>query len=141
MSRYLLDTHVFLWMHAAPDRLGAAAGIIEDESNELLLSAASSWEIAVKWALGKLPLPEPPDTYVPSKMALGSTGGLPLTHAHALGVSRLPTHHSDPFDRMLLSQAVAEKLTLITADVAMRRYEGIDLLMIDERRPRSGKNA
>ena len=129
MSRYLLDTHVFLWMHASPDRLGSARQLIEDGSNELPVSASSSWEIAIEWSLGKLPLPEPPVHFGPSRMALAATGGLPITHAHALQVADLRKHHSDPFDRLLIAQAVGEHLTLLTADDAMRPYD-IDLVWV-----------
>ena len=123
MSRYLVDTHVFLWMHASPDRLGAARDVIEDEWNELLLSAASAWEITIKWTLGKLTLPAPPDRYVPERLNAAATVGLPVTLTHALAVGRLPRHHSDPFDRLLVAQARTEGIPLITADEALRPYD------------------
>lgn len=129
MSRYLLDTHVFLWMHASPERLGSARQLIEDEGNELLLSAASSWEIAIKWSIGKLPLPEPPEYFVPSRMSVAATTGLPVTHAHALAVAELPKHHNDPFNRILVAQVAGERLTLLTADEAMRPY-GVDVVWV-----------
>ena len=92
-----------------------------------MLSAASSWEIAIKYALGKLPLPAPPPEYVPSRMQASGTGALPITHAHALHVASLPTHHRDPFDRLLVAQAQVESLPLLTADPQLGRYD-IELL-------------
>lgn len=110
-------------MVAASDRLGPdARAILEDPGNELLLSAASSWEIAIKHALGKLPLSEPPDWYVPSRMA--ATGVIPLRieHPHALAEAKLPRHHRDPFDRLLIAQAYLEGIPLMTSDAAFAEY-------------------
>ena len=107
---------------ATGSRVGARA-LIEDERNELLLSAASSWEIALKWSIGKLDLPERPDRYVPARLAASATSGLAVSHAHALAVADLPRHHADPFDRLLVAQARAEGLTLITADRALGPYD------------------
>jgi len=122
--RLLLDTHCFLWMQAAPGKFSRSArAIVEDTDNELLLSAASSWEIAVKFALGKLPLPMPPDEYVPARMASSGTLGLPVEHAHALQVARLPPHHRDPFDRLLVAQAMVEGLPILTADPQLGAYD------------------
>lgn len=126
--RVLLDTHCFLWMQAAPSKLSAAAlAIVENADNELLLSAASSWEIAVKYALGKLPLPLPPLEYVPSRMAMTGVVGLPVEHAHALQVSVLPAHHRDPFDRLLVAQSIVERIPILTADPQLAAYE-VELL-------------
>src|SRR3954471_11605866 len=98
--RLLLDTQCWLWMQAAPERFGSeTTKLLLDRRTELFLSAASSWEIAIKYALGKLPLPEPPATYVPSRMRSSGVQGLSIEHAHALHVERLPAHHRDPFDR------------------------------------------
>lgn len=121
--KVLLDTHVFLWMQGAPDRLSAAAAaFLENEDNELLLSAASAWEIAIKHSLGRLELPESPERYVPDRMRAGSVEGLNVTHAHALASGSLPPHHRDPFDRMLIAQALSERLPIMTADQAIRQY-------------------
>lgn len=119
----LLDTQVWLWMQVAPDRLGKARGLTEDATNRLFLSAASSWEIAIKFALGKLPLPEPPDVYVPSRMQISGVEALPIQHSHALRVSSLPVHHRDPFDRLLVAQAQLEDLALVTADPVFDDYD------------------
>ena len=89
----------------------------------LLLSSASSWEIAIKYANGRLPLPEAPETYVPSRMQATGLESLPVTHTHALRVAALPRHHDDPFDRMLVAQAQLEGLTVVTADPAFEPYD------------------
>ncbi|MGH9896288.1 MAG: type II toxin-antitoxin system VapC family toxin, partial [bacterium] len=82
--RVLLDTQVWLWMQAAPERLGQEARrLIEDVDNTLYFSAASSWEIAIKYVLGRLPLPEPPEAYVPSRMQTSGVSSLPVEHIHA----------------------------------------------------------
>ena len=126
--RYLLDTHVWLWMLTAPERVrGDASALIGDGGSVLLLSAASSWEIAIKYALGRLPLPESPEKYVPSRMRATGVESLPVTHAHTLRVATLPRHHDDPFDRLLVAQAQLEDVTVITADAAFDGY-GIPLL-------------
>lgn len=120
----LLDTQVWLWMQVAPGRLGRAArNLVEDASNALLLSAASSWEIAIKHALGRLPLPEPPERYVPDRMQTSGVIGLAVEHSHALRVSALAPHHRDPFDRLLVAQAQLECVPLMTADRVFERYE------------------
>jgi PIN domain nuclease of toxin-antitoxin system len=110
-------------MQAEPDRFSPEARkLLLDPGNELFLSAASSWEIAIKYALGKLPLPEPPSTYVPSRLQSSGVIGLAIEHAHALHVERLPPHHRDPFDRLLVAQAQLEELPIMTADRALASY-------------------
>ncbi len=122
--RLLLDTHVWLWLQTEPDRLGPTTlGMLADTGNELLLSAASSWEIAIKYGLGKLALPEPPTVYVPERMRRSGVGALPVSHPHTLAVAALPPHHRDPFDRLLVAQANLENLTFVTADPAFGRYD------------------
>ncbi|MGI8758509.1 MAG: type II toxin-antitoxin system VapC family toxin [Acidimicrobiales bacterium] len=121
--KLLLDTHVWLWLQHAPERLGDALELVEDPANDLLFSAASSWEIAIKWALGKLVLPEPPASYVPDRVRSSGVVPLAVEHIHALAVGALPSHHRDPFDRLLVGQAVTEGATLVTADPAFRPYD------------------
>lgn len=122
--RLLIDTHCWLWMLVSPGRLSEASReLVSDPDNELLLSAASAWEIAIKHALGKLPLPAPPAVYVPSRMASSGTTGLPVHHAHALHVATMPRHHRDPFDRLLVAQAQTEGLTLMTVDAQLELYD------------------
>jgi len=124
-----LDTHVFLWLLAEPDRLGEHIGSLEDPSNELLLSAASSWEIAIKTQLGRLHLPEDPKRFVPDRMRAIGAEPLPIEHNHALAVGELPPLHRDPFDRILVAQARGLRLTIVTADVNIARYE-VDTLLV-----------
>ena len=120
----LLDTQVWLWMQVSPERIVPhVRDRLADGHVDLLLSAASSWEIAIKHALGKLPLPEHPRDYVPSRMRSGTVTGLPVSHAHALHVATLPPHHRDPFDRLLVAQAQLEGLTIVSADQALERYD------------------
>jgi len=126
--RLLLDTHAWLWWIAEPDRLGReAVGLIGDRRNDVYLSAASSWEIAIKVRLGKLTLPEPPPLFVPSRMARDGIAALAISHPHALALSTLPLHHRDPFDRMLVAQSLVEKIPIVTADPQFEAYEA-DLL-------------
>jgi PIN domain nuclease of toxin-antitoxin system len=122
--RYLLDTHVWLWLHTEPERVNATTlALLQQPENDRLLSAACTWEIAIKYALGKLPLPEVPSTYVPSRMQLSADAALPVTITHTLHVATLPTHHRDPFDRILVAQAQLEDLTVVTADPIFSRYD------------------
>src|SRR5262245_32465988 len=111
-------------MAAAPERLSKRAQkLVEDEDNELYLSAASAWEIAIKHALGKLRLPEPPSRYVPSRITSLRVLALPIEHAHGLRVAELPPHHRDPFDRLLVAQSQLEGLPILTADEAFEPYD------------------
>ncbi|MFI5399031.1 MAG: type II toxin-antitoxin system VapC family toxin [Candidatus Binatia bacterium] len=122
--KFLVDTHCWLWLQASPQRLSPEVLLLlGNPDNDLLLSAASSWEIAIKYALGKLPLPEPPSRYVPRRMAVSGSRGLAVEHAHTLRVADLPMHHRDPFDRLLVAQAQIEKLVLVTVDPQFESYE------------------
>ncbi len=122
--KLLLDTQCWLWMTSAPERLNPAVQQrIRDAGTKRFLSAASCWEIAIKSGLGKLRLPLEPERYVPSRMTHTATAPLPIEAAHALRVSRLPLHHRDPFDRMLVAQAQIERMTLLTADRALAAYD------------------
>ncbi len=122
--RILLDTQVFLWLKAEPERLSKTTlEQLSDEANEVLLSAASAWEIGIKCALGKLTLPGAPSIYVPRRMAQSKIAGLPITHPHALRAGELPPHHRDPFDRLLVAQAQIERLALLTADAQLHAYD------------------
>jgi PIN domain nuclease of toxin-antitoxin system len=125
--KFLIDTHCWLWLQASPERMSPEMlSLLENPINDLFLSAASSWEIAIKFALGKLPLPEPPGRYVPRRMMASGSRGLAVEHAHALRVAELPAHHRDPFDRLLVAQAQIEKLVLVTVDRHFERYD-VDL--------------
>jgi PIN domain nuclease of toxin-antitoxin system len=129
VKRYLVDTHVWLWMQSDPDRLrDETRGIVQDVRFSILLSAASAWEIAIKYRLGKLPLPEAPASYVPDRMRRSGTSPLPVEHAHTLRTAELPDHHKDPFDRVLIAQAQLLDLAIITADEQLSAY---DVAVID----------
>jgi len=124
MMRILLDTECWLWSLTDPDRLNdRAQSLITEPENTLYLSAASSWEIAIKYRLGKLPLPEPPQIYVPSRMQAQGIESLAIEHVHALRVATLPLYHRDPFDRLLIAQAQVEGWLLLTADPLIRKYK------------------
>ncbi len=120
----LLDTHVWLWLQTEPELVPThVRDQLAEPRNEVLLSAASSWEIAIKYALGKLPLPEPPETYVPDRMRRSGTKGLAIEHTHTLAVASLPMLHRDPFDRLLVAQANALGLRVVTADPQVAQYD------------------
>ncbi|HVR28041.1 MAG TPA: type II toxin-antitoxin system VapC family toxin [Thermoanaerobaculia bacterium] len=122
--RILLDTHCWLWMQVAPERFGPESlELLRSLDNELLFSAASAWEIAIKHALGKLDLPQPPASYVPRRMRTSGVTPLPVYHHHALRVAELPDHHRDPFDRLLVAQAQIESVPLLTADPRFAAYD------------------
>ncbi len=126
--RVLVDTHAWLWMLTRPDRLPAAArDTVGDPATEVLLSAASAWEIAIKYQLGRLPLPEAPTTYVPSRVAASGCTALAIEHAHVLRAGLLPDHHRDPFDRLLVAQGQILGVPLVSGDRALDAYD-IDLL-------------
>ena len=111
-------------MQTEPHRLSEkAAALITDTHNTIMLSAASAWEISIKYALGRLPLPIAPDQYVPTRMARCGTTGLPVHHNHALHVATLPPHHRDPFDRLLIAQAQLEDALFVTADRQLAPYD------------------
>lgn len=118
--RLLLDTHTLLWWLADDPRLAdPARSEIADPANDVLVSAASAWEIAIKAALGKLSLPDD----LEEQLAGNSFSPLPILVRHALAVRDLPDHHRDPFDRLLVAQARIEDLTIVTADACIPRYD------------------
>ena len=122
--RILLDTQVWLWMLAAPERLSEPSrALVVSVDNELLLSAASAWEMAIKYALGKLRLPEAPGTIIPRLMTRTGITPLPIHHRHALHAASLPPRHRDPFDRLLVAQAQLEGLPILTADRSFGLYD------------------
>lgn len=127
----LLDTHVWLWMNGAVERLSEPAReLLAEGKEELYLSAASTWEISIKHAAGKLDLPQVPEFYIPSTLAQNEVRPLPIHQAHTWRAAGLPLHHRDPFDRMLIAQAQAEGLRLMTADEKLERYQ-VELLRAD----------
>ncbi|MGH2572459.1 MAG: type II toxin-antitoxin system VapC family toxin [Actinomycetota bacterium] len=121
--KLLLDTHAFLWWVADDERLsGRARRAIADPGNEVSFSAVSAWEIVVKAGLGRLGLPESAERFVPEHLEANGFSVLPLHLRHALRVARLPEIHRDPFDRLLVAQALAERLALVSGDEQIRRY-------------------
>lgn len=126
--RVLIDTHTWLWMLSAPDRLpDRAREVVDDPANEVLVSAASAWEIAIKHELGKLELPEPPASFVPNRLAVTDCTALPVEIVHALRAGGLPPHHRDPFDRLLIAQAQVLRVPLCSGDRAFAPYS-VELL-------------
>ena len=126
--RILLDTQCWLWMLSAPERLSPRArALVSGSRHDLLLSAVSAWEIAIKHTFGKLDLPADPVEYVTSRMAASAVLPLAVTHAHALQVARLPMYHRDPFDRLLIAQAQLEDLSVLTTDRQLAAY-GISVI-------------
>lgn len=122
--KFLLDTHCWLWLQTERGRFTSdLLQALGDPATQRYLSAASVWEIAIKYAIGKLPLPEPPAIYVPERMRLSGFGGLAITDKHALAAAALPPHHRDPFDRILVAQARIEGLALVTADAILEAYD------------------
>jgi PIN domain nuclease of toxin-antitoxin system len=122
--KYLLDTHTFLWWCLGGEQLSARVrAIITDGRNEIYFSAASSWEIAIKTAKGRLALPEEPGRFVANRMIQHRFQALPIQISHTVRVFDLPPHHADPFDRLLIAQSLLESLPLITKDENIRRYE------------------
>ena len=121
--KILLDTHIFLWLQTDPARLRGRRSIVEDRANTLLLSAASAWEIAIKYAVGRLDLPDPPADYVPERLRLLDCEAVPIEHRHALAVAELPPLHRDPFDRLLVAQAKLLDVPIMTADPCIAQYQ------------------
>lgn len=118
--RLLLDTHAAIWWLSDDRRLGAnAVAHMRDDSNTVLLSSAIVWEVAIKRSLGKLDTPE---GFGPRLLEAGAIP-LAVSMEHAAGVQRLPHHHRDPFDRLLVSQALLERATIVSADAAIRDYD------------------
>jgi len=122
--KLLLDTQLLLWAAGAPRRLSPQARkLFEDESNELLFSAASLWEIAIKGTLGRDDFKVQPRVLRRGLLDNGYTE-LPITSQHAVGIDSLPDLHRDPFDRLLVAQAQCEGITLVTGDAQLARYGG-----------------
>ena len=119
----LLDSHAFLWFCQGDSSLSSRAkALIEDASNRKLLSVASCWEIAIKAGLGKLALGESSGTYIPAALSRTGFEILSISLAHATGVEQLPHHHKDPFDRLLVAQAMAEAIPIISVDPQLDAY-------------------
>jgi PIN domain nuclease of toxin-antitoxin system len=121
--RILLDTHIFLWFISGDTQLSTdVRDAIRDPDNEVYLSSVSVWEAIVKYQLGKLPLPKPPETYLPRQRNLHQIASLALDESSVIQLAKLPPLHRDPFDRMLICQALQNGLTIATVDAAVRAY-------------------
>jgi PIN domain nuclease of toxin-antitoxin system len=121
--KILLDTHIFLWFISGDIRLSTdVRDAIRDPDNEVYLSAVSVWEAIVKYQLGKLPLPEPPEIYLPKQRDIHQIVSLALDESSVAQLANLPQLHRDPFDRMLICQALQNGLTIATVDAAVRAY-------------------
>lgn len=123
---YLLDTHTVLWALTNPARLGPEArGVLESGASEIVVSAVTAWEIATKHRLGKLPQADVLIAAYPSHIAKLQAQQLPITQEHALAAGRLNWSHRDPFDRILVAQAMLESMTLLTNDTVITAMPGI----------------
>jgi PIN domain nuclease of toxin-antitoxin system len=121
--KILIDTHCWLWLNQSPQRFSKRTlATLADPDTERWLSVASVWELGIKVAMGKLALPVPVDDYVTTRLATTVTQPLSITASHALRASRLPAHHKDPFDRMIIAQAAEEGAAVLSADAIFRKY-------------------
>jgi len=121
--KLLLDTSTFLWVITdAPELSTRARESFVDSANDIYLSSVSAWEIAIKYALGRLPLPEPPERFIPFQREQHGIEPLPLEEDSALHLVRLPPLHKDPFDRMLVCQAIVHGLVILTPDALVDQY-------------------
>jgi PIN domain nuclease of toxin-antitoxin system len=126
--RYLLDSVVWLWSVGALEKMNRAClEILENGREEIYFSAATAWELTIKARLGKLHLPGPPAQCIPAFIAKQGLRPLPVTHLHAVSVYDLAPHHRDPFDRLIIAQAIAEEMTILTADRVFGKYP-VDVL-------------
>ncbi|BBO80295.1 type II toxin-antitoxin system VapC family toxin [Desulfosarcina ovata] len=121
---YLIDTHCWLWWHIEPSKLSRKViELVEDGSTTIFFSVVSAWEIVIKYRLQKLRLPLNPYEYIPKRLEISYMDVLPVQLEHTLQVENLPDHHKDPFDRLLIAQAISEKLNLISSDCQMSSYD------------------
>jgi PIN domain nuclease of toxin-antitoxin system len=121
--RALLDTCTFLWMTAEPTNLSSRASVVINESsNSLYLSDVSIWEICLKWQTGKFKLPSPPRDWCEHQLSIWKMEPLKIERTHLFRVTEMPIHHKDPFDRLLVAQALEERLTVVTPDAHISKY-------------------
>jgi PIN domain nuclease of toxin-antitoxin system len=121
--KLLLDTHIFLWYISADPLLPVVfRDAIRDPANEVYLSVASVWEAVIKYALGKLPLPQAPAAFLPKQREAHRIVSLPIEESALAHLASLPPLHRDPFDRLLIAQAIQYNLLLVTVDDAVRAY-------------------
>jgi PIN domain nuclease of toxin-antitoxin system len=121
--KYLLDTMVWLWSLGSVENIGdEGRAILTDKNADIYLSTASSWEIAIKAKIGKSTLPEPPPRYIPKRLAEQNIQALTINQTHALKVYDLPLHHRDPFDRLIIAQALIEEMVVLTSNRDFEKY-------------------
>lgn len=121
--KILLDTCTFLWLTAGSNALSLnAINAFTEPENEVYLSAVSAWEINIKYKIGKLPLPLSPDKFIPRERERHFISALELSEQDTLFLHKLPTPHNDPFDRMLVCQAIEHSLTILTPDPLITQY-------------------
>ncbi|MFH0344637.1 MAG: type II toxin-antitoxin system VapC family toxin [Chromatiales bacterium] len=121
--RILLGTHAFLWLVTDDPKVSAPAkAVFLENDNELLLSAVTGFEIAVKYSLGKLGLKEPPDQFIRKRIEANALIPLAITIEHTVLLADLPFHHRDPFDRLLVAQALSDSLPILSADTLLSAY-------------------
>jgi PIN domain nuclease of toxin-antitoxin system len=121
--KLLLDTCAFLWIiRGRPEASSIAIALFSNPSNEVFLSSVSAWEIAVKHRLGKLPLGDLPERYIPNERKKHRIDSLPLDESDTLLLDKIPLLHHDPFDRMLICQAIAHQMTILTPDPLIAQY-------------------
>lgn len=122
--QYLLDTHTFLWMAVSPEQLSKAVkDAVLKKNNRLYLSAASAWEVTLLWQLDRIVLPDQPQRFIPEAMQQMSIQPLPISFLTAISSAMLPLIHRDPFDRILIAEAVKENLTILTKDKKIAEYD------------------
>ncbi|BAC91496.1 type II toxin-antitoxin system VapC family toxin [Gloeobacter violaceus] len=122
--RLLLDTHVFLWwVEDAPQLSVSARTAVADPQNVCLLSLASCWEMAIKASLGKLKLPSALENFIPEQLLINGFQTLDIDFRHIVRVSGLAFHHRDPFDRLIIAQALEERLVVASADSVFEKYD------------------
>ena len=122
--KYLLDTHTLLWFINGDNRLNKRLiECIENYNNEIFISSVSLWEIAVKINIGKLKLRKEYKEFIPKQLEINNIEILNISHTHLIENINLPMHHRDPFDRLIISQALAENLTIITKDGNFKKYK------------------
>lgn len=121
--RILLDTHTFIWWFDSPQRLSARVlAMCQDSNNSLVVSVVSLWEILIKQQIGKLELSRPLVDIVREQQQVNTLAILPVELDHVLEVEKLPLHHRDPFDRLLISQALSEEMPIVSVDPLLRPY-------------------
>lgn len=120
--RLLLDTHIFLWYITGDQRLSKYSRSSIENAEVVFVSVVSIWEALIKYALGKLPLPEAPYPWLATQRELHGFLSLPVEERSFASLADLPRHHDDPFDRLLISQSIGADLVLVTVDPVMRRY-------------------